>query len=81
MGEPTSRCFVRRRAPSVSETCQSWWPLSSTLSGAAESPEEWRSRRPDSNRGPLHYELWAAVTTSHRQSPQVTPGAESSDWR
>jgi hypothetical protein len=35
------------------------------------------SRRPDSNRGPLHYELWAAVTTSHRESPQVTRHGES----
>jgi hypothetical protein len=29
------------------------------------------SRRPDSNRGPLHYELWATVCSSHRQSPQA----------
>jgi hypothetical protein len=36
-----------------------------------------RSRRPDSNRGPLHYESWAAVTLSHRESPQVTRRAES----
>ena len=34
------------------------------------------SRRPDSNRGPLHYELWAAVTTCHWESLQVTPRAE-----
>jgi hypothetical protein len=35
------------------------------------------SRRPDSNRGPLHYELWAAVTTCHQESPQVTRRPES----
>jgi hypothetical protein len=29
------------------------------------------SRRPDSNRGPLHYEFWAAVTTSHQESPHA----------
>jgi hypothetical protein len=46
------------------------------------------SRRSDSNRGPLHYEFRAAVTTSHQESPQVTPRAKSAglemthdDWR
>jgi hypothetical protein len=36
------------------------------------------SRRPDSNRGPLHYELWATVCSSHRQSSQALRYAESS---
>jgi hypothetical protein len=35
------------------------------------------SRRPDSNRGSLHYEFWAAVILSHCQSPQVTRRTES----
>jgi hypothetical protein len=40
-------------------------------------PTRGESRRPDSNRGPLHYELWAAVCSSHRQSPQAVRYAES----
>jgi hypothetical protein len=40
-------------------------------------PANSQSRRPDSNRGPLHYEFPAAVTTSLRQSLQVTPRAGS----
>jgi hypothetical protein len=40
----------------------------------ANRPE---SRRPDSNRGPLHYEFRVAVTASHQESPQVTPHAGS----
>ncbi len=36
-----------------------------------------RSRRPGSNRGPLHYELCAAVTASHRESPLATRRDES----
>jgi hypothetical protein len=42
-----------------------------------ETPANPTSRRPDSNRGPLHYEFRAAVTTSHEQSPQVTRCAEA----
>jgi hypothetical protein len=38
--------------------------------------QDFRSRRPDSNRGPLHYAFRAAVTTSHQESPQVTPRAK-----
>jgi hypothetical protein len=54
--------------------------------GASE--QGFSSRRPDSNRGPLHYEIRAAVTTSHQESPQLTPRAKSAglemthdDWR
>jgi hypothetical protein len=55
---------------------------------AEKTPANTKSRRPDSNRGPLHYEFRAAVTTSHQESPQLTPRAKSAglvmthdDWR
>ena len=52
-------------------------PVLPATGSKAPGPEEkllqiLKSRRPDSNRGLLHYELWAAVTTSHQKSPQVT---------
>jgi hypothetical protein len=65
---------IRRAREAARGSCTHFVPASGSQ---ATGPEEKlllipQSRRPDSNRGPLHYEVRAGVTTSHQGSPQVT---------
>jgi hypothetical protein len=77
-GRASSRCqkALQTPTPDSTETLQYLRKWSAVPKAAAE--QGFSSRRPDSNRGPLHYELWAPVASSHRQTPQALCCAESS---
>ena len=71
-----ARVFPRRLAHILSHLPEKRGASSSKATQERPLSRTFGSRGSDSNRGPLHYELWAAVTTSHQESPQVALRAE-----